>query len=333
MNVSRVPAEVLGLLEASRHILVLGHVRPDGDTSASAMALGRGLRQLGKSAVACLVDGVPDRVAFLAEAPGVVRDPRPEGPYDLAVVVDSASYARIGVDLRSEKLAGKILNIDHHGTNERFGDLDWVDTRYPATAQMIHDLLLSMGVEFDGPLAEALFTGIATDTGYLRYEATTPETFRVMAGLVEAGADHTRLHRLLFDETPLAHQRLQGLALSRLVAESDGRLVWTQLECREIFDLGVEGGAASLAISPLTRIREASLVACFEERPNGDVIVEFRSRGRLAVDQLARSLGGGGHLRASGCTVAGPLARARDLVLPRLRALLAEEEADTADAA
>lgn len=317
------PERLVEALGRARKILVIGHVRPDGDAVASTLALSGALREAGKQAVACLVDGVPERFAFLPGAERMVRDPETEAPYDLVVGLDIASYPRMGFPIRERPLAPLVANIDHHGTNDLFADVNWVDTDSPATCQLVFELLRRLGHPLSKPVATCLMAGIATDTGFFKYPATTPRTLEVAAALLSAGVDLPALHRRLFEETTLGSQRLVGRALSRLVCEAGGRLVWTRLSHADGVELGVSGPLASLGVGPLTVIREAELIACFEERAEGDLVVELRSRSERAVDGLARRLGGGGHARASGATLAGPAPEAIERVLVALRALLA----------
>lgn len=307
---------------AARSVLVLGHVRPDGDTSSSALALGRALRALGKSVTVSLVDGMPGRTAFLARPGEVTRDPAEGAPYDLAVTVDVASYVRLGFPLRESGVAARIVNIDHHATNERFGDVDWVDDGYAATAHMILDLVEALAVPLGPELATPIFAGLATDTGYFRFEATTPETLRAAARLVEAGADHVDLHRRLFEETSLGYQRVVGLALGRAETRMGGAILWTWLGEAEAREAGFEGAPASVGVGPLCRVAGVELAACLEHREDGTTVVEFRSRGEVRVDQLAARLGGGGHAKASGCTLEGSPEQVRLQVLGELEALL-----------
>jgi phosphoesterase RecJ-like protein len=324
------PEQLLTRLREARRVLVQGHVRPDGDAVAGTLGLALTLERLGKQVHACLVDGVPPRFAFLPEAERISRDPEAGGPYDLAVLCDTASYARAGFPLRERGLAPVLVNIDHHVTNEDYADLNWVDSESSSTAEMVVRLADALGVPPDVTTGTVLMNGIATDTGFLKYAAATPRTVRVVAALMEAGVDHAELYRKLFEDVPLGVQRLVGRALVRLAEELDGRLLWTWVDHSDGVELGIDGALASIGVGPLCPVQGAELVACFEELADGSTVAEFRSRGAIPVDGLARSLGGGGHAKASGATFPGPRLEAQALVLPQLRALLDEAVADAA---
>lgn len=317
-----VPAPMRDALAAADRVLVQGHVRPDGDAVAATLGLGLALEKLGKRVHICLTDGVPERFRFLPGVERVSRDPRAGGPYQVVVLCDTASAVRSGHPHRDDPLAPLTMNIDHHPTNEDHADLNWVDEVSSSTAEMMVRLIRELGVELDPRLGEVLMTGIATDTGFFKYPSTTPETLRIAAALIEAGVDHAALHRRLFEDTPLGVQQLKARALERAEVACGGRLLWSWLAERDGDACGVEGALASLGVAPLCPVQGAEVVACFETRRDGTTIVELRSRGQVSVDRLALEFGGGGHLKASGCTLQAGLEEAKRRVLPRLAELL-----------
>ena len=316
------PAELVEQLRGAERVLVQGHIRPDGDAVAGTLGLALTLERMGKVVHACLTDGVPPRFSFLPEVARISTDPTAGGPYDVVVLCDTASYVRAGYPLRESGLAPVLVNIDHHVTNEDYADLNWVDAESSSTAEMIVRLADALGVPPDVTTGTVLMNGIATDTGFLKYPSATPRTVRVVAALMEAGVDHAALYRKLFEDVPLGIQRLVGRSLVRLTEELEGRLLWTWLDRSDGVEVGIEGAMASIGVGPLCPVQGAELVACFEDVGDGTTVVEFRSRGDIPVDGLARELGGGGHARASGATFAGSRLEAQAVVLPQLRALL-----------
>lgn len=324
---SDLPEELLEAIRGAERILVQGHVRPDGDTLGSSLGLGLALEKLGKHVHLCLVDGVPERFAYLPEVERFSTDPREGGPYDLAITCDAASYSRVGAPLLEEGLVPFLVNMDHHPTNEGYGHLAWIDAESSSTCEMAYRVIEGLGIELDQRIGAALMNGIATDTGFFKYPCATPRTLRIFARLMETGVDHAEMHRTLFEDTPLGEQRIRGRALERITSEDGGQILWTWLSLRDGEECGVAGPLASLGVHPLTPVHGAELVACFEERGPEATVVEFRSRGEIPVDELARSLGGGGHAKASGCTVPLGLEAAQAEVLPRLRSVLAAAQA------
>jgi phosphoesterase RecJ-like protein len=320
-----IPTSLLQRLLAASSILVQGHVRPDGDTLGSSLGLTLALRKLDKRVHICLTDGVPERFAYLPGVEHIGQDPEINGPYDLGIVCDAASYARTGFPLMESGLVPFLINIDHHPTNEGYGHLAWIHAESSSTCEMAYRLILALGVEIDQAIAAPLMNGISTDTGFFKYPCTTPRTMRIFADLMETGVDHAWMHRQLFEENPLGVQQLRGRALERIHPELDGKLLWTWVDVADGKECQVEGALASIGVNPLCPIQGAELVACFEGRPDNTTIVEFRSRGDLPVDGIARELGGGGHAKASGCTVPLNLMAARTHVLPKLRKLIKKE--------
>jgi len=304
------------LLERSRHPLLIAHPRPDGDTVGSTLALRLALLRLGQRPVVACVDPVPDTFAYLPGWETFVTEVT--GPVDLAVAVDQSDLQRSGglypVDWRGRV---PLLVIDHHRTNNAFGDVNVVDPAAAATAAVMVAVLAALGVLPTGEIATCLLTGILTDTRGLRTDTTTPALLDLVARLTRAGGDYETVAQLALDSVSYPLLRAWGYALTRLQLE-DG-IAWSTLTLAEKEALEIADHEDLELGNLLSRTRGARVMAAFVAMRDGTVRISLRARPGYDVSELARRLGGGGHRQAAGCTVPGPLEAAVAAVVPLLK--------------
>jgi phosphoesterase RecJ-like protein len=233
------------------------------------------------------------------------------------ISLDCSSIDRLGQAYDPELWAGiPILNIDHHPTNTCFGQVNWVDPKAAATAQMIVRLLHGLNIRLDVDIATCLLHGILTDTQGFRTTNTSPDVLRTAVELMDCGAPFAALNDLIFNRQPMGAILLWSQALQRLVLR--GRIVSSEitLEMRQRAGYHREG-SAGLA-SYLSTANEADIAVVFDERPEGKVNVSMRAVQGFDVSQVAVTLGGGGHAQAAGCTLGGSLAEIKHRVLSLL---------------
>ena len=164
-------------------------------------------------------------------------------------------------------------------------------------------------------IATCLFTGIITDTGSFRFQNVTPNTLRVAAELLEAGAPPAHISENVFENRTFAATRLLGLALAAMQQTPDGKVVWTHVTAQDFVSVGAKDADTEGIVSYVRGVRGADAGILFREMADGQIRVSLRSREGLDVSQIAARFGGGGHRMASGCTLPGPLAAAEQSVL------------------
>lgn len=307
-------------MEAARSVLLVLHVRPDGDSIGSSLAVARCLRTLGKRATVVCPDALPENLRFLDPGGECVPPETATGPFDLGLFLDCSDLERIGAARPVLAEVGRLVNVDHHASNARYGDIAYVDPRVGACGELALRLIDALGVPLDPGVATALYTALATDTGSFRFENTTAETLELAARLRRAGADTARIGREVWDSRSLAALRLIGAALAHLGVDPDGRLAWVSLRAEELAG-SAPGDTEGLVDYPRS-LRGVEVAALFIAEPSGEVRVSLRSQRRVDVSRLAGLFGGGGHARAAGCTVPGPLAAAQASVLAAARTAL-----------
>ncbi|MBV8080239.1 MAG: bifunctional oligoribonuclease/PAP phosphatase NrnA [Actinobacteria bacterium] len=297
-------AVVRALREGDRFVVV-AHENPDGDALGSLLAATLGLRSLGKDVLMYLQGEAP--------LPGEYRfleldDLRRTVPEDLGtrvlLALDCANADRIGPDpsvLRDAKL---VLDVDHHHDNTRFGDVNLVVADASSTAEIVHDLLVALGVSITPDVAEALYVALVTDTGRFQYTNTTPKALRLAAELVEAGADVHGIFRQVYETVQFAKLKLLARALDRAQLFEGGRLVVSYLARGDFADVGAEEPYSEGIIDYLRQVEGAEVVALIRQPPRDDGPahrVSLRSsRDEVDVSAIARVAGGGGHRQAAG---------------------------------
>jgi phosphoesterase RecJ-like protein len=298
-------AEVLAVLGETGPVCICAHASPDGDALGSLLGLGLSLAAAGRDVV-LFQDGddpFPRELAFL----GLDRIER-RVPADAAertlIALDCGSAERI--DRRGE-VAGRfarVVNIDHHRDNTRFGAINLVDAEASCTAEIVAGLLDDAGIRLAEGAALALYVGLVTDTGRFQYVNTTPRAHRLAARLLEEGVQPALVFATLFESLPLARQRLLGLALGRAQVAGGGRLAVTWLT-RDDFDAtGADDASSDGVVDALRAIEDVELAALVREprdRSGPARKVSLRSRaGGLDCSAIARERGGGGHAGAAG---------------------------------
>ncbi len=313
------------LLTDKKHLALISHARPDGDAIGSLLALGLGLRALGYRVSLWNEDGVPARYAFLEEAASIETLPTslPQGLQAL-ICLDTGSWKRLG-DRAAALLAGFpcIINIDHHGSNEGYGQLNIIEPAAAATGMVVHALLRELGAPMTPAIAAALYTAISTDTGSFQYGSTTPEVLRTAAELLEAGVDVAELNRCLYQEKSPGELRTQREVLNHMVSEEGGQLVHYSMSLAVKRELGLSLEDTKDLVDIIRVQAGSKLAIIFEELEEGRVRMSLRSKdARLNVGSIAQQFGGGGHAMAAGIRMRGTLADCRERVLHALRQAL-----------
>jgi len=308
-------SEAAAAIGESRSIVLACHVNPDGDALGSLLGLALALIPLGKDLVCLSQDGVPDILRFLPGTEMVVTTTDIPA-FDLALVVDSGELARVGESVKPlVARAGRVVDIDHHVTAGAFGDIRVLDAQAASTAEIVYALLQTLGVPITPDIATCLFTGVITDTGSFRFQNVTPNTLRVAAKLLEAGAPPAHISENVFENRTFAATRLLGSALSALSQTPDGQVIWTHITAQDFRTLGATDQDTEGVVNYVRGVRGAEVGILFREMETGKIRVSLRSRESVNVAEIAARFGGGGHRMASGCTVDAPLAEAEQAVV------------------
>jgi phosphoesterase RecJ-like protein len=305
---------VLDVIRRGQRFAVCSHARPDGDAVGATLGCGMILEQLGKQTEMVSADPVPLIYRGLPCADSIRHVGRITGEYDAVILLecDGIERSRVG------GLEGRFLiNIDHHATGRRFGDVNWIDTGACAVAEMVYRLAIAAGAEVTPQIATCLYAGVLTDTGSFCYEGTDAHAFEIARELVGRGADPAGIAREVYFSNPMSKMLLLGAALSNL--QRDGRLAWLWVTHADMTRTGAAEEDCEGIVNYAIGIAGVEGAVLLRELPDQRVRLSLRSKGALNVARIAASMGGGGHLHAGGCTVDGPLRETTDRILHRMR--------------
>lgn len=296
-------------LQSAGSVTVISHIRPDGDAVGSVLGLGLALKAAGKRVQMVLADGVPSKFRFLNGSELIVH--RLVSKSDLIVSLDASDLSRLGNGIA--ELGSPQINIDHHITNENYARLNLVDLDAAATAEILAYCLERWKLPVNLEVAEALLTGIVTDTLGFKTSSVTPRTMRTAARLMEFGADINQIYRQALDMRSYQALQFWGCGLNR-IERVDG-LVWTTLTLEDRGHANYPGRDDADLINVLSSIDDANIVIIFVEQSKGKVKVSWRAKPGFDVSSIATSFGGGGHPAASGAEIKGSIDEVRSRVV------------------
>jgi len=335
-DTSRTLDDVVAALAAADRVLVASHENPDGDAIGSMSAAALALRDCGKQVRLYLhADSpLPHEYGFL-NVEGLERTIEPGSTAGWTLLaLDCGNEARLGPD-HAELRAGfdRVIDVDHHHDNSRFGDVNYVDGHASSTAEILARVFDGLGVNLTPAIAEALYVGLVTDTGRFQYRTTSSASLRLAARLVESGADVHRIFELVFETQPMDKKRLLGRVLEHMQPYHGGRLLLSYVTRDDLSLVSGDEATTEGLIDDLREVEGVQVAALIREQvplPDGTVTpnrVSLRSRGSIDVSQIARASGGGGHKQAAGFSHPGTIEQIRDFIVGEVGSQLGESAA------
>jgi phosphoesterase RecJ-like protein len=313
------------ILQWQRPVLIT-HARPDGDALGCLIAMGEILRSLGQEATAVMFEPYPGRYRFMRGANTIrVCESTKDAAFanaDGVLILDTCTYNQLdpAATWLKETRVPRIV-LDHHLTRDELADVYLVDTAAPAAAWMVFEWARIMGWPMSPAAAEAVFVGIATDTGWFRYDNTTPDCLRAAADLVEAGVELDSIAQRIYQCDPIGTYRLQTAALAGAEFVLDNRLAIITVTRQMLADSGATtADTENLVNGPLV-VEQVRASASLVDTGDGIIKCSFRSKGDVDVARLAGRFGGGGHARAAGARISGTIETVKERVLAELKQL------------
>ncbi|MDP4118327.1 MAG: bifunctional oligoribonuclease/PAP phosphatase NrnA [Bacillota bacterium] len=310
--------EVADALLALDKVYILTHVNPDADALGSSFGLCAFLRNHGKTADVVTEKSIPGNYAFMNIKPILKTDANEQRD---VIVLDSGDKKRMGECEELFDRASHTIVIDHHGTNEGYGDISFVCGGKSSTGEIIYEIIMASGLEYNKKIAMLLYAAIISDTGGLRYSSTTPDTVRVVAELMEYGLDVAYINRMLFENTPMRKIKLKNLVLSTLRVKLGDKVAIVHateemMQETETTDDDTEG------FVNIAREIEGVEVGIFLKERSDEIKISIRSNEYVDVSKVSKKMGGGGHFHAGGCSYKGTLEDAEKTVLNLIEPLL-----------
>ena len=292
---------VIDKINEAKSVAVFPHVNEDPDALGSCFAFAKMLRKMGKKATIYVSGKIEARLAFIG-TDYVMYHEGIEHDHDLCACLDCGDIDRITERKALFEEIGNSVNIDHHLTNTRFADANYVDGTASATSEILFELFGRMSVEIDDDIAKDLYTAICSDTGCFKYSNVTPKTMRTAADLLEYNFDHAELARLLFDCESIAATKLKAEVTEGIKSYADGKISLVSMDEK----IGEKYGICKEDIPNLVevprRIEGTEIAVCIKHVKDG-FRINLRSNGKADVAKVAMEFGGGGHVKAAGATL------------------------------
>jgi len=295
---------------AAKKPLFVMHKKPDGDALGSSLALAHYLSSQGRESVVFCKDRAPRHYSFLSQFEKIFNDPKVfnSDGVDLIVVLDSGDLGYAGIDEIIENIEKDvpIINIDHHATNQYYGEINLVDPIASSTSEVVYNLFSHNNVRIDKHIATSLLVGILTDTTNFTNPGTTISSMRVASELISRGARANEISRRLLKNKSIDALRLWGKTLSRLEENKRLGMAIAIIKKEDFKDIASPSEAVEGVANFLNALLNVRMVLVLRETDDGYVKGSMRSTD-VDVAKIAQSLGGGGHKKAAGFSIKGEL--------------------------
>jgi bifunctional oligoribonuclease and PAP phosphatase NrnA len=322
MKSTRLIQRILDEIRASETICVVGHIRPDGDCIGSQLGLAMALQNQGKKVTCWNQDAMPRKLAFL-DPDHLLQKPKANSRFDCVISTDCASFERLGSAGQYIHNRRAFINIDHHQSNTRYADINWINARQPSTGELIYRLLAVANWPVTPPIADCLFTAVSTDTGSFQYPTTRPATYYVGGKLVEKGADLAKVCNEVYQSYPLSRVRLLQHVFNKFRLAHNDEIAYFWLKKADYARTGAQPDDSEGLIDHIRAIEPVCVACVFEEIGSNLTRISLRSKTeKVDVNKIAEQFGGGGHKAAAGARIPGTPASVQRQVLNAIQKAL-----------
>ena len=295
----KVISDILEAIDKSRTFFIAGHIKPDGDTVGSGLALASLLNRLGKKTSIYSLEPVPPYLTFISKAKTIKIMPKVPGEFDCAIILECLDLERMGNLITAEQ-AGVLINIDHHSSFSNYGHINYIDSKASSSAELVFNIFKQRGMPILKHEAEALYVALVTDTGKFQQANTTPKAFRMAAELIEAGVVPTEIYGRLYATQSLPSLNLLGESLAGLKISQSGKIAHFSIT-KKLYKHTRTSAADTEGIINYAMMIPGVVVGVFfrETETPGLIKVSMRSVDHFDVNRIAKHFGGA-HKNASG---------------------------------
>lgn len=310
-------------LSDASHILVVSHARPDGDALGSTLAAALWLKQEGHQVTAWNEDGVPEKFSYLPEASLISTPSKTPQDFDAILVLDTAAKSRLGPSVLAAAHAPLWIAIDHHISNERFANFNFIIPTAPATGEILANAFLQEKISMTPAIATNLYVAISTDTGSFQYHNTSARTFEIAAALVDAGVSVGDVSKAMYASQPQRRLELLRHALVHAKFSCNNRVASFGLAMADSANFGILPEDTEGIIDHFRSVNEVIVAAFFEELPENKVRLSLRSKSEsFDASLFCQQFGGGGHCMAAGARIEGGLQEVEEKILSAICEML-----------
>lgn len=318
---NNLPRKIAHFLLSHERFLFVCHPSPDGDMLGSAMALSLGLKACGKKAVIYSKDRLVEAYESLPGM-GSITHAAPRGGFDAVITIDCGDIKRLMPYYGKWLNETKIINIDHHKSNTKFGEIAFVDTSYAAVGEQVYEILKAMNVRINASIAFHLYLSIMTDTGNFRFSNTTSRTFEIAAALVRAGINPEDMYSLVYENRSLERLKFLSECINSLQFFEGGQIAVLPVTLKLMRRCGVSEPDTQEILDVVRTLKGVRVTLLLKEKKGNEIKISLRSRA-FDVNRIASKFGGGGHRAAAGCDLKETrLHEAQTLLLQEIRKLL-----------
>lgn len=315
--------KTIACIKSNKNFLITSHLNLEGDAIGSELAFYKILKAQGKQAIIINEADLPCEYNFLSGTKFIkkFRKNLKDMKFDCFVVLDCSDLKRCGEVYKLNTGGMPILNIDHHISNQRFGDINWIEPAASSTCEMIYKLYKRLHISLTRDIALSLYVGIFTDTGSFRYPNTSAFTHHLVSKLLKYNLDITQIYKNIYENIPFSDMKLLSKILPTIKRGIDGKVAWFQIKQNLLKNKKISFDLTEHILSFARAIKGVEVAVIFKENlgTKCEIRVNLRSQGKVDVNKIAQFFGGGGHKTSSGATVKGKIETVRSKVLAKIR--------------
>ncbi|WP_330389928.1 DHH family phosphoesterase [Tepidibacter formicigenes] len=306
---------IIKAIMGSDNFIITSHYSPDGDNLGSSIGLYYGLKKLNKKVIFVLDDTLPKNLSFLYEDIKIYKSEEIDIDDYILISLDCGDKDRLCCSEEIKKNCKMLINIDHHKSNDNYGDLNYVDFEASSTCEIIYDLLNNIDKKIiDKKIGNCLYTGLITDTGNFMYSNTNSSSFIMASNLLKLEIDKENIIKNLYQNNPLNYVKILGDTLNTLEVIEE-KIATIDLTCEMFKKNAISFNDADGFVNYARDIKGVEVGILFKQKESNLVKVSLRSKSYVDVSEIARKFGGGGHIKASGCTIKNSLENVKEMVI------------------
>ncbi|MBN1363389.1 MAG: bifunctional oligoribonuclease/PAP phosphatase NrnA [Syntrophaceae bacterium] len=314
-------SEIIKAINEGKNFLITSHVRLDGDALGSELAVYLMLKDMDKKAVVYNKDHTPERYQFLPAAHNIVHNISDFEHYDTCFILDCSDLTRVGEEAEKIGKIEKLINIDHHVSNDGFCFLKMLDKKASSTGELVFRLMQEMRFKMTKDICTNLYAAIITDTGSFRYSSTTKETFLAAGILVGEGANPQRIAENIYESDSPARLKLLAKTLSTLSLDLESKVGSMVVTQKDLMETGASWEHTEGFVDIPRTVRGIEVSVLYTQRGKDHFKLSLRSKAKVNVEKVAKKFGGGGHIHASSCWIKGDIETIKLQVIEAVREL------------
>lgn len=310
--------EAIDIINKSNKIFIASHINPDGDNIGSSLSLALALKKINKEVFVLSSDSIPDDFKFLPGIDLIQNYNEDMGDIDLFIALDSGDINRLGKNKDLINSTNMVINIDHHISNTDFGHINIVDPKASATGELIYYFIKRLGIQIDKDIATNIYTAINTDTGKFSYDSVSSDTHKIVAELLDAGADIKEVNMNIYENSSIERTNLFIKALVSMTTYSNNKIAIAKISQEMLSETNTTLDDTEGIVSFIRGIGSVEVSCILKEINENEVKVSLRSKEYVDVSSICQVFNGGGHIRAAGCTINSDLQSAESLIVEEI---------------